>query len=616
MQINKKEHKSLMGNMRIRTKIILPTILVLVLSNLVSVFTSAYKMNNLAKSNSIASLSQLTDSIFLNLRTAMNTGDSTIISDAEEKARQHIQGLDKFVVARGKKMITLFSPDVQYTTDKKILDVFDTKKEDIVESFKNNKHTLRSIRPMIATNECLYCHVNQQVGDVIGVLDLTFNLKHSDKIINATVVNLVIQAVSVLVLITLFMTWLIRAATRPIDVFQKGLEMFFKYINKEEKEVGYIDGYSNDEIGELVNSVNKNIDATVAGVREDEQVIAEAKDVCKKASLGIFDVQISSKAHSPELNDLKDLVNKLISAVGYNIARVSNVLDSYDHNNYQDRINSSGKTQGTMKNVFDKVDALGDSLTYSAKTNLKNGKKLEKDTDNLEESVTAIKNILTDQSSLLNNSADELTIITNEITQTTKDAVSMDSYAKQVTASVEKGKDLANKTSTEMDIIAGQVSSIYSAIDIIDQISFQTNILSLNAAVEAATAGEAGKGFAVVAQEVRNLANKSAEAASEIKALVASATEKANEGKVIADEMNNGYATLNLDISATIELIQNVTRASQSQQTRIEQINIGMTTIKDNTQKSKTMAIEVETITKSTNDLATTIVSEAEEKKF
>ena len=116
---------------------------------------------------------------------------------------------------------------------------------------------------------------------------------------------------------------------------------------------------------------------------------------------------------------------------------------------------------------------------------------------------------------------------------------------------------------TEID---KEVNAINEAITVIDQIAFQTNILSLNAAVEAATAGEAGKGFAVVAQEVRNLASRSAEAANEIKTLVQNATTKANDGKSIANQMINGYTELNENISKTIELIKDVEMASKEQQ--------------------------------------------------
>jgi methyl-accepting chemotaxis protein len=424
------------------------------------------------------------------------------------------------------------------------------------------------------------------------------------------------QAVIVLFFITIFMMWLIRKATKPIDVFQKGLELFFRYINKETTEVGYIDGYSNDEIGELVESVNKNIDATVAGVKEDEKVIAEAKEVCKKASLGIFDVQITATAHSHELNDLKNLVNQLISAVGYNINRVSGVLNSYDKNDYTDRINSSGKTQGSMKEIFDKVDALGNSLTQNARTNLNNGIVLDKDTDILEDAIVKIESSLVQQSNDLDISVEELSNMAKDIVQTSTNSKSMAEYAKNVTASVEVGQNLANKTNNEMDAIATQVLSINESITIVDQISFQTNILSLNAAVEAATAGEAGKGFAVVAQEVRNLANKSAEAANEIKALVELATQKAKEGKNISTQMQEGYSALNEQISATIELIQKVSTASQNQKTTVESITQKMTVIKDDTKNSAMMIEDVKAIAHKTNDLAKTIYNDAKDKKI
>ncbi|MFV7791462.1 methyl-accepting chemotaxis protein, partial [Aliarcobacter lanthieri] len=98
-------------------------------------------------------------------------------------------------------------------------------------------------------------------------------------------------------------------------------------------------------------------------------------------------------------------------------------------------------------------------------------------------------------------------------------------------------------------------AAISEAIGVNDNIAFQTNILSINAAVEAATAGEAGKGFAVVAQEVRNLASRSAEAAKEIKDIVELATRKANDGKNIANSMIEGYKDLNYSISQTMNLI-------------------------------------------------------------
>ena len=167
-----------------------------------------------------------------------------------------------------------------------------------------------------------------------------------------------------------------------------------------------------------------------------------------------------------------------------------------------------------------------------------------------------------------------------------------------------------------MEDINSQVNSINEAIAIIDQIAFQTNILSLNAAVEAATAGEAGKGFAVVAQEVRNLASRSAEAANEIKAIVTNATLKSNQGKEIAGEMIKGYSNLNENIGNTLSLIKDVENSAKEQKIAMEQIADAINSLDKQTQINASIANQTNEIASETSVLASNVVSAVNSKQF
>ena len=192
----------------------------------------------------------------------------------------------------------------------------------------------------------------------------------------------------------------------------------------------------------------------------------------------------------------------------------------------------------------------------------------------------------------------------------------MASYSNSVTKSAHDGEKLANQTTVAMEEINVQVNSINEAITVIDQIAFQTNILSLNAAVEAATAGEAGKGFAVVAQEVRNLASRSAEAAKEIKTIVENATKKANDGKEIANHMIDGYKELNQNIINTINLIQDIELSSKEQLSGIEQINDAVNSLDKQTQQNAAIASQTHDVAVITDEIAKLVVSNANGKKF
>jgi methyl-accepting chemotaxis protein len=169
----------------------------------------------------------------------------------------------------------------------------------------------------------------------------------------------------------------------------------------------------------------------------------------------------------------------------------------------------------------------------------------------------------------------------------------MAQLSKEVNQSAKSGQKLANDTVDSMIKINDEVTLIQEATAIIDQIAFQTNILSLNAAVEAATAGEAGRGFAVVAAEVRNLASRSAEAAKEINNIVQKAKQRANEGKEIASSMISGYETLNKNIENQIRIIDEVSSASKEQKEAIEQINDAVNELDKTTQQNAAMASQI-----------------------
>jgi chromosome segregation ATPase len=221
---------------------------------------------------------------------------------------------------------------------------------------------------------------------------------------------------------------------------------------------------------------------------------------------------------------------------------------------------------------------------------------LNSNTGILTSTATNISNSSNTQAASLEETAASIEEITANIKNNSQNIANMALLADTLHTSSQNGQELAKQTSQSMDEIDTEVNAISEAISIIDQIAFQTNILSLNAAVEAATAGEAGKGFAVVAQEVRNLASRSADAANEIKALVENAASKAHSGKKIASDMIDGYSELSAKINETKNIIDNVSKESQNQQNSIVQINDAINSLDHVTQQNAAASNELETI--------------------
>ena len=241
---------------------------------------------------------------------------------------------------------------------------------------------------------------------------------------------------------------------------------------------------------------------------------------------------------------------------------------------------------------------------------------LQKSSQILLGNVDSLNNASITTAASLEETAAALEEITAAMINNSTNINKMSSYSQKLLLSSTEGKTLAYETSNAMNDINTQVSDINEAIGIIDQIAFQTNILSLNAAVEAATAGEAGKGFAVVAQEVRNLATRSAEAANEIKALVEKATKKAQEGKKISGKMIDGYDSLSKNVSLNADIIEEIVLTTKEQQGGIEQINDAISKLDLQTQNNATVASKTKSIANDTYEVAVSIVKDANGKNF
>ncbi|MGJ0456478.1 nitrate- and nitrite sensing domain-containing protein [Aliarcobacter cryaerophilus] len=407
------------------------------------------------------------------------------------------------------------------------------------------------------------------------------------------------------------------AFTILIDVasVRAGIEEFFAFINFEKDDIKLIGVDSTDELGMMSKIINKNIANTKANIQRDRELIADTIRVANSINKGHLDQKIMVNSNNPALNELKDIINEMLNTLNSNISNILTVLTSYSKLDFRPRLKDND-LEGIIQELEKDINILRDVITQTLLDNKKVGITLKENANILSFNMQSISTAANSQAASLEETAASLEEITSNITNNTQTTTKMASYGEKVKESIKIGQDLANKTVNSMEDINKQALAINEAIGVIDNIAFQTNILSLNAAVEAATAGEAGKGFAVVAQEVRNLATRSAEAANEIKRIVQLATSKTKEGSEIANSMIEGYTSLNENISITLDLIQNVTTASKEQSVGMVQINDAVNNLDQITQRNAQSASEANEIAKQTLKISNEIIEQVNSKEF
>ncbi len=441
----------------------------------------------------------------------------------------------------------------------------------------------------------------------------TLNSEIQKQVKNEKILSLVIGLLLIIVVISLSF-FILKNITNSLSNIQLGLNSFFSFLNRETQKAELINLDSKDEFGQMATAINSNILAIEKGLIADASAVANAVEVANKIKAGYLNEQITVTPNNPQLVELRNVLNEMLqtlaSKISHDLNELEQVFQAYVASDFTARI----------KNPKGQVDiitnSLGNEISTMLSSSLTNGIELQSEAGTLKQAVETLSTASNQQAASLEETAAAMEEMTSNVQNNVQKSNEMATMANQTDNAAKDGAELAKRTSTAMTEIQSATNSINDAVAIIENIAFQTNILSLNAAVEAATAGDAGKGFAVVAQEVRNLANRSADAAKEIKTMAALAANKSNEGMNIATELTRGFEVIADKIAQTAIMVQDVSNANREQMQGIGQINTAVTQLDQMTQENAKVAAQADAIANATIQKAQAMVEDTLSKEF